>query len=132
MFNTVMKRWIGLTSLVVLTAMLLSVVFADTVLAQGPSPQSPGTNWGQGNMNGGRRYNSQQPMPYNYGRNSWQSNSYGYGRGWQGGMMGSRGAGWGMMGPSMMGGQGYNAPAPNLNNTSPSYGYGWDNCPYGW
>jgi hypothetical protein len=132
MFNMVMKRWIGLTSLIVLTAMLLSIVFAGTALAQGPSPQSPGTNWGQGNMNGGWGYNGPQSMPYGYGRNGRQSNPYGYGRGQQPGMMDNRGAGWGMMGPGMMGGWGYNAPAPGSNNTTPYYGHGWDNCPYDW
>jgi hypothetical protein len=121
MFNVTMKRWVGVVGLVVLTAMLLSVVFTGTALAQGPSPQSPGTNWGQGNMNGGWGYNGQQSNPYGYGRGGQWS-----------GRMGDREYGWGMMGPGMMGGWRYNAPAPNPNNASPYYGSGWDSCPYGW
>ena len=121
MFNIMDKRWVSVVGLIILTAMLLSIVFTGAALAQGPSPQSPGQNWGQRGMMGWG-YNSQPSNPYGYSQDGQ----------WTGPM---REYGWGPMGPGMGYGRGYRAPAPGLNNTAPYYGYGWDDClydPYDW
>ena len=125
MFNFTVKKWTSIISLVVLATVLLSVIFAGTVLAQGPTFRSPGGVWGQGSMNGNSGYNI-SPAPYGYGRSGLQMSPYGYGQGW-GSMMGDWGYDWGMMDR-----WDYGMRMQNPNGAAPVYGYGWDDCPYGW